>query len=425
MTKARSRSSSFVSVSWESRWSRSVGVSGVPKLRSPSSSSSGAPRQLEAMSADQSVSAGAGPGGALLLDETGVTGAAASCSPPSASSRSSAGFSMRMRSISWLSSTVEGCSSRIDCWSCGVSVRCWDRRNCSEGFIEMRRLPGRRLQSDDRATSGSSLPDTPGARCHYKQSPPDGPTRPPRIHRKLLRMARVEHRAFIDNVRAIADAERFPDVMVCYEHADAALLEEPYDALDVEHRDRVDAGEGLVEQDERRTRAERARDLQPAPLAPRQRDRGVLAQVRDVQVLQQLHQARLDVGLRQALQLEDRLHVLLHREASKHRGLLRQVGDAQARAPVDRQMRELVAVEVDRARVDRHEPHDHVEAGRLAGAVGAEQADDFAARDLERNVLHHGARLVALAQALRAQLAQRASRKDGVRRRSVISSRPC
>jgi len=56
-------------------------------------------------------------------EDTGFDGGA-SCSPPSASSRSSAGFSIRMRSISWLSSTVESCSSRIDCCSWGVSVRC-------------------------------------------------------------------------------------------------------------------------------------------------------------------------------------------------------------------------------------------------------------------------------------------------------------
>ena len=51
----------------------------------------------------------------------------------------------------------------------------------------------------------------------------------------------------------------------------------------------------------------------------------------------------------EALQLEDRAHVLLDRQLAEDRGLLRQVGEAQARAPVDRQVRELVAVEVDRA----------------------------------------------------------------------------
>src|SRR5207237_3458704 len=108
-------------------------------------------------------------------------------------------------------------------------------------------------------------------------------------------MARGEHRTFVDDVGAVADAEGFPNVMVRYEHADAALLEEPNDSLDVEHRDRVDAGERLVEQDEGRARAERACDLEAPPLAAGERQRGVLAQVRDVQVLQQLAEARLDL----------------------------------------------------------------------------------------------------------------------------------
>src|SRR5690349_19115550 len=108
-------------------------------------------------------------------------------------------------------------------------------------------------------------------------------------------MARREHRALVDDVSAIADAERFSHVMVRYEHADAALLQEPNDALDVEHRDRVDAGEGLVEQDEGRLGAEGPRDLEAAPLAARERERRVLAQMRDVEVFQQLGKARLDV----------------------------------------------------------------------------------------------------------------------------------
>src|SRR5207244_8301458 len=143
---------------------------------------------------------------------------------------------------------------------------------------------------------------------------------------------------------------------VAYEHAYAALLEEPYDALDVEHRDRIDAGEGLVEQDERGPRAQRPRDLQAPPLASRQRDRRVLAQVRDVEVLEQLGEARLDLPRLQALKLQDRLHVLLDCQAAEHRVFLRQVRAAQARAARARQVRALAAGAVARARVDRHAP---------------------------------------------------------------------
>src|SRR6185437_9998450 len=58
----------------------------------------------------------------------------------------------------------------------------------------------------------------------------------------------------------------------------------------------------------------------------------------------------------------------------------------------------VFAVERNIATVGRNEPNDHVEARRLAGTVGAEQAHHLAARHFERNVVNDGARLVALAQ---------------------------
>src|SRR5690349_3697847 len=132
----------------------------------------------------------------------------------------------------------------------------------------------------------------------------------------LLRVARGEDGSLIDDVGAVADAERLANVMVRYEHADAALLQEPNDALDVEHRDRIDAGERLIQQDERRLRAERAGDFQSAPLATGERERRVLAQVGDVQVFQELRETRFNLLARHALQLEDRLHVLFDGQAA-------------------------------------------------------------------------------------------------------------
>src|SRR5690606_14400463 len=96
------------------------------------------------------------------------------------------------------------------------------------------------------------------------------------------------------------------------------------------------------------------------------------------------------------LQLEHGGDVLLDRELAEDRGLLRQVGQAQAGAAVDRQAPDRPAVELDGAAVGGHEAHDHVEAGRLSRAIGAEQADDLAALDDERDVLDHLAAVVDL-----------------------------
>src|SRR4249920_196214 len=84
------------------------------------------------------------------------------------------------------------------------------------------------------------------------------------IINNLARSARGKDAPVADDVGAVADAERLAHVVVGDEHADAALLEEADDPLDLDHRDRVDAGERLVEEDEARLRRQRPGDLHPA-----------------------------------------------------------------------------------------------------------------------------------------------------------------
>jgi hypothetical protein len=45
------------------------------------------------------------------------------------------GFCSSICSTSWWSSSVESCSSRIDCCSWGVRARCCESRTCRDGFI--------------------------------------------------------------------------------------------------------------------------------------------------------------------------------------------------------------------------------------------------------------------------------------------------
>src|SRR4030095_5740014 len=107
---------------------------------------------------------------------------------------------------------------------------------------------------------------------------------------------------------APADSQRFPYVMVGDQDADAAVREVPGDALDVVHRQRADAREGLIEQEEGGVRRERARDLDAAPLAAREAHAEVVAQVRHVQLLQQALERLLAARIVQAIaRLEDRL----------------------------------------------------------------------------------------------------------------------
>ena len=68
-----------------------------------------------------------------------------------------------------------------------------------------------------------------------------------------------------------------------------------------------------------------------------------------------------------------------------------------------RQARDVLAVQHDAAGVGRHEPDDHVERRRLARAVRAEQTDDFAARDFERQVFDDLTRAILFGESLDAQ----------------------
>ena len=95
-------------------------------------------------------------------------------------------------------------------------------------------------------------------------------------------------------------------------------------------------------------------------------------------------------------QLQHRHDVLLDRQPAEDRGFLRQVADAEARAPVHGQPRHVAAVERDLAGVRRHQAGDHVEHGGLAGAVGTEQAHRLAAPGGQADALHHHAAAVAL-----------------------------
>ena len=91
------------------------------------------------------------------------------------------------------------------------------------------------------------------------------PKLPPQIHITHLLISKQinwcalgEDAAVVHDVGAVADAERFADVVIGDQDADAAVLQVPHDALDVANGDWVDAGERFVEQDETRSCGQRA-----------------------------------------------------------------------------------------------------------------------------------------------------------------------
>ena len=75
---------------------------------------------------------------------------------------------------------------------------------------------------------------------------------------------------------------------------------------------------------------------------------------------------------------------------------MRQIADAEPRAPIHRQLGHVRAVDLDRALVGGNQARDHVEHGGLAGAVRPKQPDSLAAADIETDAADDGALLEAL-----------------------------
>ena len=204
----------------------------------------------------------------------------------------------------------------------------------------------------------------------------------------------------VEDVGAVGDGERLPDVVVGDQHADAALLQPGHDLLDVPDRDRIDAGEGLVEQEVAGTGHERPRDLEPPPLTARQGVGLVLGEPGQVELGEQLPEPRHPLLMREVERLQDREQVLLDGELAEHRGLLRQVAHAETAALVHRQLGHVLALQEDAPAVGAQEAHDHVERGGLARAVGPEEADHLPRVDVEAHAVHHHAAPKPLAQPL-------------------------
>ena len=220
-----------------------------------------------------------------------------------------------------------------------------------------------------------------------------------------------EHLAFADDVGMVADAQGLAHIVVGNEHPDAARFQEVDDALDLDHRNRVNAGKRLVEQNETWACGQSACNLDAPALAARQRQRRRQAQVLDPQVVKEGGQAGFDfralerLPLLVALQFQHGAHVFFDVQLAKNGGFLRQVAQPQARSPVNRHVLNRLPIDGDVAGAGMQQAHDHVERSRLPGTVGAEQAHHLSGAHRQRHVFHHLALAVRLLQVARHQRA--------------------
>src|ERR1700687_3855706 len=145
----------------------------------------------------------------------------------------------------------------MDCWSCGVSVRCCD--SLSWRLCFMSKVRG----ETTKPLEAEVLPE-----IHLSDR---------LIIDDFLRLPEGKDRSLVDDVGVVANAQGFAHVVVGNEHTDATLLQETDDLLDIEDSDRVDASARLIEQNEARTGGERTCNLHAAPLTARERKRGIRA----------------------------------------------------------------------------------------------------------------------------------------------------
>ena len=91
------------------------------------------------------------------------------------------------------------------------------------------------------------------------------------VCKDLFRSSGRNDRTPAHDVGARANSQRFSHVMVGDQNSDIACAQVADDALDVDHRNGIDAGKRLVEQDEARLGGQCACDLDAATFAARRR----------------------------------------------------------------------------------------------------------------------------------------------------------
>ena len=177
------------------------------------------------------------------------------------------------------------------------------------------------------------------------------------------------------------------------DHAHAMVDDHLHQALEeLAPGQRVEAGHRLVEDEELGPLGHGQGEGELGPLATRE-GAGPLARVQ-VQLVDAppghgVVPARVHVGAHG--------QVVLHTEAGVGRGVL---GHEAHPGQLGRVVGGRLAQHLDAARARAEQPDGQVQQGGLAGAVGADQSDHVAGRDVEIALLERPAPAVALAQAL-------------------------
>ena len=168
----------------------------------------------------------------------------------------------------------------------------------------------------------------------------------------------------------------------------AALALELGDGLEdpLDHEWRQPEGR-LIEQEQARPAHEGPPDRQHLLLAARQRPAGLLQPLLEQREESEHHvqvgRDRLGVSLRDGSQTE----VVADRQATEDPASLRAVRDAEGHDPVGRCVRDIGPFERNGPVRWPEQPRDRAQDGRLARPIRADQRDELAGRDRQRDTL--------------------------------------
>lgn len=201
----------------------------------------------------------------------------------------------------------------------------------------------------------------------------------------------AEDFAFVDDVGAIADSECLLDIVVCDEDGDGAVGESADLGLEVFDGEWVDAGEGLIEEDEPGVGDECAGDFESSSFAAGAGACVVSCFVRESELFEEFVAAFFAGSAGERERFEDGEEILLDGESLEDAGLLGEVAHSQTCSSVHGESGDIASVEDDFASVGVDHAHDHAEGCGFSGAVASEEADDLGLVDIEGDTLHDGA----------------------------------
>ena len=196
---------------------------------------------------------------------------------------------------------------------------------------------------------------------------------------ELLRRAEREDLAVIHDADAVAELVGLLHVVRRQDDRLAGVVQAADDLPEADPALRVEAGGGLVEEQDRRVVEDRARDHQPLGEAARERHHRRLGALGEVELDEQVVGGGARGGGAHAEEAAVEVEVLPHGERAVERVRLRHDAD---QLLGDRGVRD--DVDVVHERLSRRRDHargQHARGGGLAGAVGAEQPEDLALGD--------------------------------------------